>query len=175
MRLFLAVSALSLMVGCHGTVQFVDGTGLAPAPGPETAACNDLTQEGEIVGLVASPDEPPVASGGVIADGTYILTSSRLHTRATQPGSTLVVFGRITMAVTGGTAQLVVTKVNGQVKRSTISRANTGTSTSSSTTCASPGPVKREATTVSYSANASGFQFISGGPAGTVVATYTKL
>ena len=150
------------LAACHGTTSYVSGGGLANVRQglPDAAPCNDIEQLGTEVNLMASSTAPPRATGGAIEDGTYVLTKSTLHTRDTPPGTKLVAFGKITMTVKSGAAQLV----------------KTGTITLSTTTCASPvandGP---ESSSVEYTATSNTVQFITPGPAGTVVATYTRL
>ena len=164
------------LVACRGTISYVSGGGLSSVRGglPDEAPCNDIEQVGVPVDLIASPAAPPKASGGPIEDGTYILTRSTLHTRDTSPGAKLVAFGRITMVVKGTAAQLVKTGDDGKVRRTTVRRVSASTVTMSQTTCASPSASDSESSSTEYTATSTTLQFISPGPAGTVVATYTK-
>ena len=166
------------LAACHGTTSYVSGGGLANVRQglPDAAPCNDIEQLGTEVNLMASRTAPPRATGGAIEDGTYVLTKSTLHTRDTPPGTKLVAFGKITMAVKSGAAQLVKTDAEGHMRRTSVKRTTSGTITLSTTTCASPvandGP---ESSSVEYTATSNTVQFITPGPAGTVVATYTRL
>ena len=164
------------LVACHGTTSYVSGGGLASVHGlPDNAPCNDLEQLGTEVDLIASPIASPKPVGGAIEDGTYVLTRSTLHTRDSSPGAKLVAFGRITMVVKGTTSQLVKTAADGQVRRTTVKRVSSGTVTMSQTTCASPTASDSESSSTEFTSTGNALQFISTGPAGTVVATYTKL
>ncbi len=177
MRIPVLCTVIALgLVACHGTTSYVSGGGLASVHGlPDSAPCNDLEQQGNEVDLIASPVPSPKAVGGVLEDGTYVLTRSTLHTKDSAPGAKLVTFGRITMVVKGTTSQLVKTGADGKVRRTTVRRVSAGTVTMSQTTCASPTASDSESSSTEYTATGSAFQLISQGPAGTVVATYTKL
>lgn len=166
------------LVACRGTTSYVSGGGLANVRSglPDSAPCNDVEQLGEEIALVATSVAPPKAAGGAIEDGTYVLTRSNLHTRDTAPGTKLVAFGKITMVVKGATSQLVKTAPDGRVSRTTVKRETSGTITIARTTCASPSSSDgSETVSTEYSATSTSFQFIAPGPAGAVVATYTKL
>jgi len=164
------------LVACHGTTSYVSGGGLASVRGlPDAAPCNDLEQRGDEVALVASRVPPPRPVGGTIEDGTYVLIRSTLHTRDTSPGTKLVTFGKITMVVDGPISQLVTTAADGVVRRTTVKRESSSTVTISRTTCASPKPSDSETASTEFTATSGSVQFITRGPAGTVVATYEKL
>jgi hypothetical protein len=164
------------LVACHGTTSYVSGGGLAGVRGlPDSAPCNDLEQRGAEVDLVASPIGAPKPVGGIIEDGTYVLTRSTLHTRDTPSGTKLVTFGKITMVVNGTTSQLVKTGADGLVRRTTIKRESSSTVTISRTTCSSPKASDSETASTEFTSANGSLQFITPGPAGTVVATYMKL
>jgi hypothetical protein len=164
------------LVACHGTTSYVSGGGLSSMRGlPDNAPCNDIEQRGTEVELLASRIGAPKATGGAIEDGTYVLTRSTLHTKDTPAGTKLVNFGMITMVVNGGTAQLVKTTADGKVSRTTVKRTTASTVTISHTTCSSPSASDSESASTEYTATPDSLQFITQGPAGTVVATYTKL
>jgi hypothetical protein len=171
-----AVAALGL-VACHGTTSYVSGVGLATVTSadPNAPVCNDLEQQGREVDLVGSPGNPPAPAGGTIADGTYVLTSSVLYTKNSSPGAKLVGMGRTTMRVEGPTSQLVQTRVDGSIRRTTVTRVSSGTVSTSKTLCAPVTADVAKSTSSGYTATPGSFHFISPGPAGTVVATYTKL
>jgi hypothetical protein len=65
--------------------------------GPDARACNALVPTGTPVAVVCDPLPPPTPTGGVIADGTYVLVSSRFHGPCMLPES-----NRITWSVCGG-------------------------------------------------------------------------
>jgi hypothetical protein len=177
MRIPVVCTVIALgLLGCHGTTAYVSGGGLAGVRGlPDSAPCNDLEQQGTEIDLIATPVAAPKPVGGAIEDGTYVLTRSALHTKDSSPGTKLVAFGKITMVVNGTTSQLVKTSADGKVRRTTVKRETTGTVTISRTTCSSPSASDSETASTEFTANGTMFQFITPGPAGTVVATYTKL
>lgn len=166
------------LFSCSDPPRFVNADELARAPKDASsgARCNDLVQQGDEVDLRASHAPAPKPSGGAIEDGIYVLTSTTLHTKDQLDGAMLVAMGKITMVVTGSTAQMVRSTVNGRERHTTVSREGSGIVTTLHTTCASPGPTTDGTTNmVEYTAKGSTLQFITPGPAGTVVATYTKL
>jgi hypothetical protein len=179
MRIPVAFTVVAFGVAaCHGTTSYVSGEGLATVTSAELdrGPCNSVEQRGKDVDLVGSSTAPPAPAGGTIEDGTYVLTSSVLHTKDKTSGAKLVGMGKITMLVQGPTSQLVRTGADGQVRRTTVSRVNAGDVTTSRTTCASPSSNDgKEPVSTRYTATSGMFQFITPGPAGTVVATYTKL
>jgi hypothetical protein len=147
----------------------------APAGG-STAPCNAVVQQGELIDLVGSAAPAPNATGGTIEDGTYVLAALALHTpNSKEDGAKLATVGKTTMEIKGATSQLVRTSGDGVVKRTTVARVNTGTSTTATTTCVSPPASADEPTTAQYSASATALFLISPGPAGTSVATYRKV
>jgi hypothetical protein len=170
------VAAFGLFA-CTGTTSYVSGAGLATVTSgdPNAPPCNDVEQQGREVDLVGSPAPPPTAAGGAIADGTYVLTSSVLYTKNSSPGAKLVGMGRTTILVQGPTSQLVQTGVDGSVRRTTVSRVSSGTLSTAKTLCAPAASDVSKSTSTSYTATPTSFAFINPGPAGTVVATYTKL
>lgn len=179
MRIPVVCTVLALgVVGCHGTSSFVSGGGLSSVRTgvPDAPPCNDLEQQGAAIDLVASSVAAPKAVGGRIEDGIYVLSRSTLHTKDSSPGAKLLSFGRITMVVNGETSQLVKTGADGHVRRTTVKRESSGTVTISRTLCASPtateGP---DSASTEYTATSNSVQFITRGPAGTVVANYAKL
>jgi hypothetical protein len=142
---------------------------------PNASACNSLEQDGDEVELVGSREAAPTPQGGTIEDGTYILTGSTLHTKDKPHGAKIIELGKITVVVKGSTSQMVRNGSDGRERRTTVDRAASGTTATLKTTCASPTFNGAESTTTKYTATANSFQFITPGPAGTVVATYTKL
>ena len=177
MRIPIACTVIAFgLFACHGTTSFVSGGGLSSVRGlPDNAPCNDIEQRGTEVELLASPIAAPKPVGGVIEDGTYVLTRSTLHTKDTPAGTKLVNFGMITMVVSGGSAQLVKTTADGKVSRTTVKRTTNTTDTISHTTCSSPRASDSESASTEYTATRDSLHFITQGPAGTVVAAYTKL
>lgn len=173
MKTFTIAISVLLLSGCLAPRQYVSGEGLA-ADGQAHAACNDLEQLGQEVYLTTHAGLAPDAHGGEITDGTYILTDSALYTADSPTGTRVFAFGKTTMLVGNGLAQVVITSATGKVRRSTVRRVQAGALTTSVSQCSSPIQGKLSATTVSYTATKDVLLFINPGPAGTVVTTYTK-
>lgn len=173
----IATFMMLLLVGCHGTRTFVSGEGLAEPTGQAASPpCNDLEQLGTEVFLTANSAAPPSPKGGSIADGTYVLTSSVLYTKDSPSGTRMFDFGKATMQVKGGKTELVITSPSGKDRRSTVSRTQSGHRSTSTTLCSSP--TKKTTTgadSTDYTATKDSVMFISPGPAGTIVSTYTRL
>ncbi len=176
-RFVLTVLASFGLCSCKTVTAYLNADDLTSGSDQKQSAapCNDLEQQGEEVELTASSDAAPVPQGGTIEDGTYVLTNSTLHTKAKPGGSKLVALGRITVVVNGSTSQMVRNATDGRERRTTINRVTEGTATTLLPTCVSPDPKSSEKTTTRYTATRDSFKYITPGPAGTVVATYTKL
>jgi hypothetical protein len=181
MRLPVVCTVVALgLVACHRSTAYLNADDLTTTltSAGESPPCNDVEQRGGDVELAGSREPAPQPTGGTIEDGTYVLTSSTLHTKERPHGAKLVAMGKITMVVNGSTSQLVRSTADGRERRSTVSRVSTGTVTTLETLCASPTDPPRgpDATSkTGYASTRSSFQFITPGAAGTVVATYTKL
>lgn len=178
MRIPVVLTVLALgLCSCTKVTAYLNADDLttAASKSPNAAPCNDLEQHGDEVELAGSREAAPTPQGGTIEDGTYVLTSSTLHTKDKPHGSKIVELGKITVVVSGSTSQMVRNGTDGRERRTTVNRASSGTTATLHTTCASPTFNGSESTTTKYTATSSSFQFITPGPAGTVVATYTKL
>lgn len=179
MRIAVACSIAALSsLGCRTSTTYLNADELARSPSDAagSAPCNDLEQHGKEVTLKGTEAPAPTPAGGTIEDGVYVLTSSTLHTKDKLMHPSLVKMGKTTMRVSGTTSQLVRNTVNGHERRTTMNRVSSGTVASLQMTCAFPSPSGSDATsTAAYTATSSTLQFITPGPAGTVVATYTKL
>src|ERR1700730_8545209 len=57
----------------------VDTGPTCPRATGDAGACNALALVGPSVPVVCDPSPPPVPLGGLVADGTYVLVSSRFH------------------------------------------------------------------------------------------------
>lgn len=164
-------------LGCHPSTAFVNGDAIASPPraAADEARCNELEQHGPPVALVGSRESAPLPTGGAISDGTYVLTSSTLYTKARPHGTKIMEMGRTTMVVSGATSQLVRTDSEERERRTTVQREASGTVATLHTVCTPRRPATGESTATQYTATPSSLQFINPGPAGTVVATYTKM
>ena len=179
MRIPVVCTVLALgLLSCHRTTAYVNADDFARVPtgSPAAGPCNDLEQQGQDVDLTGSQAPAPRPAGGTILDGTYVLTSSTLHTTDKPHGTKLVRMGKITMLVNGTTSQLVRHSADGRERRTTVNRVSSGTTTTTQTTCAYPSSSESGSTaTAAFTATGKALQFITPGPAGTVVATYMKL
>ena len=174
---FVWLSLAPALFACHESTAFINGDSLsspAKAAG-DTASCNQLEQHGPTVFLTGSHETAPQPAGGTIEDGTYVLTSSTLYTKARPHGTKLMEMGRTTMVIAGSTSQLVRTDADEHERHTTVARETAGTVTTLHTVCTERAPSKGESTATAYTATPGSFQFIQPGPAGTVVATYTKV
>lgn len=177
MSKFILIAIGLLVSSCHGTMQYVSGEGLAEPLGQEAVSpCNKLEQLGAEIWLTTNSGNPPTATGGTIVDGTYVLTASTLYTKDSPSGNRIFDFGRSTILIKGGTDQVIITSPSGKERRATVRRVQTGHSSTSTSLCTSP---TRNKTTGSgrtdYTATKDTVMFINPGPAGTIVATYTRL
>jgi len=170
---FVAVMGLGLS-GCRQQTTFINGNDFTVVR-RDAAACNDVEQHGQPIALTGSRLSAPPATGGTIEDGTYVLTSSTLFTRERPHGARLLDMGKTTMVITGFIAQLIRTDPDEHERRTTVKRTSNGTTTTLETICTSGNQKATEATSTAYTAAPGQFQFITPSPAGTVVATYTKL
>jgi|GEM_PF-4339697 len=87
-----------------------------PAPA-EGGACNALVQPAEAVPVVAEPSEAPPATGGALANGTYVLRASTLYTRAGGAAGPTGAEGRMVIAVNGS---VIDTVRDGERRRGTF-------------------------------------------------------
>jgi hypothetical protein len=103
------------------------------APGGAASACNDLVHDGSTLDVALASNPPPVPFGGVIVDGSYVLTSARLFN---VPGA-VVLERRIgaSLEVRGNVIEHV-SHVDGEVSRSTFQYTQAGTTLSLVDTCA---------------------------------------
>jgi hypothetical protein len=164
-----------LTLGCKQQTTFINGNDVAVRKDPNGPTCNAVEQHGHSVVLTGSRLSAPPAVGGRIENGTYVLTSSILYTRARPHGALLLNIGRTTMVIIGEIAQLIRTDAEDRERRTTVKRITNGNTTTLETVCSSGTQKQTESTSTSYTATATGFQFITPSPAGTVVATYTKV
>jgi hypothetical protein len=175
-RTFLVTLGSGLLaLGCRQQTTFINGNDVAVRKDPNAPTCNSVEQHGHSVALTSSRLSASPAIGGRIENGTYVLTSSILYTRERPHGSVLLNIGRTTMVIIGEIAQLIRTDADERERRTTVKRITNGSTTTLETVCSSGSQKQTESTSTSYTATANGFQFITPSPAGTVVATYTKV
>jgi hypothetical protein len=102
--------------GASGASGAAGGGGVAGG----TSACNYLTQLGTAITGTISAAQPPPATGGVLVDGFYKLSSAKLY-----GGATGTTFWR-TLKIEVGTTELKTVERDGA---STIDKTTTGTYT----------------------------------------------
>lgn len=69
--------------------------------GGEGGVCNDLVNAGQVIDRVGIVGEPPVARGGVVADGTYSLTDYTVYVGAGGIGGPTGLTAKATIRITG--------------------------------------------------------------------------
>jgi hypothetical protein len=98
--------------------------------------CNAVTQQGALVKDVARPnDDAPVATGGAVADGTYVLTAINVYGANMSLGLNL----QITLEKNGNTLNTVSLQ-NGKEERRTATLMLAGTKATIVPTCRFPDP-----------------------------------
>ncbi len=91
------------------------------------ATCNAVAQIGANVDIVTSRDAKPIAVGGAISDGTYVVTSVVLY-GSSQSGSVVGSNGKATIRIVGNDMKSVNTAPDGSVTRINGAFSLTGTS-----------------------------------------------
>ena len=94
------------------TAGTLDGATGDAAPGD--GMCNPLTQLGAPVTAVCDSGAPPAATGGAIADGTYVLTESHFFGACSNGVLTE------TVVVSNGTVQSITTEPDGTTQAKTV-------------------------------------------------------
>ncbi len=90
---------------CGGGIELVN----SPLKGGEAAVCNTLVNDALDVEGIRSLEALPVGSGGIVADGIYHQEGFTLHTASGAPGP-LGYLERVTIAIKGGSWQIVATE-----------------------------------------------------------------
>jgi hypothetical protein len=133
----LVVAAIALgIAGCSSTSSNSSTSSSSPGSDGSTA-CNDLVDDAAAVEGTEVAASAPVASGGSIADGTYVLTAV---TAFTGPGGATGDTGVMASAVLviAGTTMQQVGRINGQESRYTTTITTSGTRVSTMDTCPAP-------------------------------------
>jgi hypothetical protein len=157
--------------GAAETVDASDGSDASANP-----QCNDVKQAGSVVELVVTKAALPVAAGGTLANGTYVLTSAKWYGATPLPeGEPLAQLERTTLVVRGTVFESVQSGDSTTEHRKSGTLTTSGASSSLTPTCSypeSPGdPVTR-----SYTATPTTLTFVGGPPyqGGQILTTYTK-
>jgi len=120
-----------------GTHADASGDASACVPSrPDGGACNDLVAVGPPIAVTCERGQPPIPRGGAIADGTYVLVSSRMY--GTCPAAES---DRIVWDVCGSAWATIQEATIGLTTSRNISgvATATGTTLAFQTTCAPPG------------------------------------
>jgi hypothetical protein len=97
-------------------------------------ACNDLSDDAPTVDGTEIATNQPAAMGGVIADGTYVLTAVTLYTGGGGPAGSSGVSASVVLTIAGTTMEQVG-RFNGQDVRSTATLMASGTTLQRTGTC----------------------------------------
>ncbi len=138
--------------------------------------CNTLGQQGAKLDVTGSKANPPAASGGTVADGTYVLTGSKLYGAAVPEGPiTGASSPATTVEVKGTTYNSIITRPTGD-SRTTSTLAVSGVNATLTATCAFPvadgglgAPIQ-----TTYSATSTGFTIYAVQGGITAEQAYTK-
>jgi hypothetical protein len=146
--------------------------GLCGADVPPGQACNTLTTQGAAITPTCATGTAPVGTGGVIADGTYVLTSETIYGGScTSPFSLTE-----TITIAGDCVQAVV----GDILSATVSARLTrqGSSIAFTTTCqhvdADGAVFQPDTATQTYTATATTLTLFTVRAPTTTVAVFTK-
>jgi hypothetical protein len=153
--------SLGLMPGCGGA----NNPPPAPLPDMSSAPCNQLAFPTGNITIAAGSGSLPAATGGTIADGTYLLTSSTDY----EAGDALV--GQTTaaiMVVASGTIESALIDAKGGANRFNVSYSLSGTTMRQTGTCGFT-----ETMTLGYSAAPSTITLIQTIPP--LVSTYSRM
>lgn len=138
--------------------------------------CNALTQQGTKLDVVGSKAAPPTATGGTVADGTYVLTGSKLYGASVPEGPINGVSSpATTVEIKGTTYNSLASRTSGDA-RTTSTLAVSGINATLTATCAFPLPDGGlgAAVQATYSATATGFTIYAVQGGITAEQVYTK-
>ncbi|MBS2020133.1 MAG: hypothetical protein JST00_45155 [Deltaproteobacteria bacterium] len=107
LRLAFFTLALVAAAGCASeTSAPAPSTGIDPnAPYDPSQPCSTLENVAKPVEMVDEAAEPPPAKGGVLSDGTYVVTRAVRYTRAGGAAGPTQVNVRMTVRITGSVAE----------------------------------------------------------------------
>jgi hypothetical protein len=97
--------------------------------------CNAVAQLGAQVTGVSTKEPAPAPLGGAIVDGTYMLTSAKIHNPQLPEGTQVTALGASTFEFTGDKAVVVSTDDKGVVSRRNETYIPSGTSVDVTVTC----------------------------------------
>jgi hypothetical protein len=112
-----------------------DGSADARADADASEECNAVVQQATAVGELSSTAPAPAAAGGLVVDGTYVLTKSTVHTGALPDGSMVSSPTLNTAVIAGGTWREISQDPGGRFVRVNIAFTTTGTAFASAYTC----------------------------------------
>jgi len=162
------VAVLLLGVGCGSSASRSDAATDATATTDaalDGGACNAIAQLADPVTTSCDPGAPPVAAGGTIADGTYLLTES--HFFGTCESNVL----SETLVIAQGTVQSITTDATtGQATRQSFTYKTTSGSATLTETQTCPGAF---VATVGFSATPSRLTIFMRNPLGSRMSAFT--
>jgi hypothetical protein len=97
------------------------------------AACNAITDVGQMLTVMYVASAPPTPLGGAVVDGTYALTDATIYTGVGGPTG-VVTTTRSTVQITGVTTQIVTDDASGE-HRATAMLVTSGTTLTATDTC----------------------------------------
>jgi hypothetical protein len=139
---------------------------------PESGLCNDLMQLAMLVQEKFVPQNPPVAQGGAIVNGTYTVTAASVYTGE---GGMLGNTGRtitLTATVSNGMVNFVYAGVNDQIHQNGTF-ATDGSAISAMLTCKDPGSLDFTSMWSSFDVNADAGTFMLLGKPSVMVQSLT--
>jgi hypothetical protein len=167
----LVTGALFTPLACSSTTPAAPPAMMVDAAAPVDAAteavdagCNELAQLATSIATVCDAGTPPMPSGGIIAEGTYVLVESRVFGTCTP--SVLAE----TLLISGGTVQSLATGGDGQLVRKSLGYALTGTTMAQIETC--PTDLMNQA---SFSATANTLTIFLSNLVSTHVSTFARM
>ncbi len=88
--------------------------------GGEAGVCHDVANTGALVDRIAISADPPVASGGTIADGRYDLSAYSVYVGAQGVGGPTGITAKASLRIAGGKIDEII-ELGGTGKTSTVS------------------------------------------------------
>lgn len=91
--------------------------------GGDASTCNDLVTTGSLIDRIGIVGDPPVSTGGVVADGTYELTVYSVYVGPGGLGGPTGITAKSNLRISGGRSDDIL-ELGGSGKATTTSRSN---------------------------------------------------
>lgn len=156
-KLFLSIVLFVTLTGCASSTE-------TAAPAAKEGTCNDLSNGAEAVTIMNADSTPPPATGGTIAEGTYVLAKATVHNGPGGATGPTAETRQMTVRFAGDKAESVFDGVN---RSATVTVR--GNSVHTSTTCPSTSEEDQD-----FSATASTFSVHTRRNKGTLVLDFVK-